>query len=131
QTAPAATPAGAGTAAAQPAPSDPPGAGAGVVTQAEHVDGGPRAEDLRRRLDDVLRQYPPTLREVLRNDPSLLNDQEYLSSYPALAALLRSYPQVARNARFYVGDAHDNRPRDPRAQAIDMWRFTTETFSMV
>lgn len=92
---------------------------------------GLHATDVRQRFNEVLRQYPPTLREVLRNDPSLLDDQGYLSSYPALAAFLRAHPQVARNAGFYIGDVDDYRPRDPHTQAIDLWRFTTETIAMV
>ena len=120
QTPPAPSPSGTQGAAATPSsPSAPP-----------TVDEGVDAEDLRRRFDDVLRQYPPTLREVLRNDPSLLTDQNYLASYPSLATFVGRYPQIARNARFFVGDASVARPSDPRSQAIDMWNRMIEMLTI-
>lgn len=94
------------------------------------VDEGVDADDLRRRFEDVLRQYPPTLREVLRNDPSLLTDEGYLGSYPAVAAFARAYPQVTRNARFFVGDASFSRPSDPQSRALDMWNHMIEMVSI-
>ncbi len=118
-----------------PAAAQPPSPGPeGVATEsapAAVVESGVSADDLRRRFQDMLRQYPPSLREVLRNDPSLLDDHGYLSPYPGLVAFLRSHPQVARNPRFYVGDAEDHRPRDPRIEAIGIWRHATETLSMI
>lgn len=89
------------------------------------------AHQLHGQFDEVLRQYPPTLREVLRLDPSLLTDAAYLSSYPALAAFLQRYPQVVRNPRFYVGEAASFEPRDARTQAVDLWRRTIESLSIV
>lgn len=89
------------------------------------------ANQLRRDFDEVLRQYPPTLREVLRLDPSLLTDAAYLSSYPALSAFLQRHPQVVRNPRYYVGEAPSSEPRDPQARAVDLWQRTIENISIV
>lgn len=89
------------------------------------------ANDLRMEFDRLLRQYPPTLRDVLRLDPSLLTDETYLASYPALDGFLRQYPQVGRNARFYVGEVSSTTPRDARTQAVDLWRHATETLSLM
>jgi hypothetical protein len=51
----------------------------------------------------VLNQYPSTLRDVLRLDPALMLDENYLSLYPSLAAFLDEYPEVARNPSYFVG----------------------------
>ena len=94
------------------------------------IDDRIDAHNLRRDFDEVLRQYPPTLREVLRLDPSLLNDQAYLASYPALAAFLQRHPQVGRNARFYVGEAHERELATPSGRALQLWSRTIETVSI-
>jgi hypothetical protein len=82
-----------------------------------------RAEDTRDRLHQVLDQYPPSLREVLRLDPSLLTSETYLAPYPNLAAFLAQHPEVAHNPSFFVGEVNYNRwnPPDPRHQAIELW----------
>src|SRR5512136_3120267 len=49
------------------------------------------------QLFQVLQQYPPTLGQVLRLDPTLLTNQAYLEPYPALAAFLNQHPEIAHN----------------------------------
>jgi hypothetical protein len=62
------------------------------------------AEETRGRLYQVLQQYPPSLREVLRLDPSLLTNPNYLEPYPALAEFLSLHPEVAHNPEFFIPD---------------------------
>src|SRR6187397_2874204 len=50
------------------------------------------ARETRERLRDVLNQYPPSVRDVLRIDPTLLYRPDYLSTYPILAAFLEQHP---------------------------------------
>jgi hypothetical protein len=88
------------------------------------------ADQLRNEFDQVLRQYPSTLRDVLRLDPSLLTDQAYLASYPALAAFVQRHPQVARNSRFFVGESHMREPLDGPGRALDLWNRTIETMAV-
>src|SRR5688500_5524032 len=57
----AATPAAAPAAQAAPAPPR--------TTPQPSLDDRANANELRNELDEVLRQYPPTLRDVLRLDP--------------------------------------------------------------
>ncbi len=82
------------------------------------------AEQTRERLSRILEQYPPSVAEVLRLDPSLLGSQTYLVSYPALATFLAQHPEVAHNPSFFIGDARTRpwRPSDPRVEAIHAWR---------
>src|SRR5580658_7156152 len=46
------------------------------------------ANETREALQRLLQQYPPSLGQVLRLDPSLLTNPEYLAPYPNLAAFL-------------------------------------------
>jgi len=77
------------------------------------------ARQTRERLNEVLEQHPPSLREVLRIDPTLLYNDNYLATYPALAAFLQQHPEVAHNPRFFIGESRvseENR-NDPRLEA--------------
>src|SRR5918993_3853643 len=40
------------------------------------------ARETQERLREVLKQYPPSVREVLRIDPTLLYRPDYLATYP-------------------------------------------------
>ena len=53
------------------------------------------ARETRDRLRQVLEQYPPSVREVLRIDPSLLTRADYLATYPVLWSFLERHPEVA------------------------------------
>lgn len=123
----AAQPATAPPAAAGPVPAQPPSLPAATLAA---VDDRVDANDLRRDFDEVLRRYPPTLRDVLRVDPTLLTDAAYLASYPALDALVRQHPQIARNPRYFVGNAQAE-PADARTQAIGLWRHALESISLL
>ena len=61
------------------------------------------ARDTRDRLHQILEQYPPSVSQVLRLDPSLLGKPDYLSPYPTLAAYLTQHPEVAHNPVFFLG----------------------------
>jgi hypothetical protein len=73
------------------------------------------AEDTRDRLRQLLEEYPPTVAQVLRLDPSLLTQSDYLTTYPKLAAFFAEHPEVAHNPAFFLGDSGyrlvDNRAR--------------------
>src|SRR5438128_11252646 len=58
------------------------------------------ARDTLQRLRQILQQYPPSVAQVLRLDPSLINRPEYMANYPTLAAYLAQHPEVAHNPTF-------------------------------
>jgi len=97
------------------------------------VTSGTSAEDTRRDLEEILKQYPPSLPRILRLDPSLLNSPEYLRPYPALAAFLGQHPEVAHNPGYFFLE-YDGNYGDPRLRvtaqerAVDMWRNAIEGF---
>src|SRR5580765_5951809 len=61
------------------------------------------ARDIRQRLNEILREYPPSLAQVLRLDPSLMTREDYLAPYPALAAFIAQHPEITRDPAFYLG----------------------------
>jgi hypothetical protein len=82
--------------------------------------------ETRGRLYQVLQQYPPTLGQVLRLDPTLLMNQAYLEPYPALAAFLEEHPEIAHNPAVFLGTARDDRDasNDPKFATIRMMEDT-------
>jgi hypothetical protein len=81
----------------------------------------PDAERTKQELSNLLQRYPPTLRQVLALDSSLLSNQPYLAPYPALANFLNAHPEVLRNPSFYIGAPERNRPPDSRAEVARQW----------
>lgn len=75
------------------------------------------ARETRERLHEVLEQYPPSVAQVLRLDPSLLLKSEYLAPYPTLAAFLAQHPEVAHNPVFFLGGPGGMQVSDARSRA--------------
>ncbi len=99
-----------------PAAAQPPGAGGGIGERLPAGRGGLRggpgsrriepvndsnAQETQRRLQELLRQYPPSLGRVLALDPTLVGNTAYLEPYPQLAAFLEQHPEIAHNPSFF------------------------------
>lgn len=89
------------------------------------------AEETRRQFEDVLRAYPSTLPRILRMDPTLLNNPDYLQPYPALTAFLTQHPEIKHNPAYFLTSFGDNNygygnRLTPQDRAIDMWRNTIQ-----
>lgn len=99
-----------------PAPAQPPAAPAAPLYQAP-VD----AQTTRDQLQEILRQYPPSVGEVLSRDHSLLSRPDYLAPYPQLVAFIQQHPEVARNPTFFFGEYHyyERRQMSPEFEALD------------
>ena len=110
-------------AAQTPASPRPPAQVERTAPQASVLDDRD-ARETRQRLHEVLEQYPPSLGEVLKLDPSLLNNPNYLATYPRLAAFLEQHPEVAHNPSFFIGEVWSERwnPPNPKREALEMWR---------
>jgi len=89
------------------------------------------ADETRRQLEDVLRAYPSTLPQILRMDPTLLSNADYLQPYPALSAFLGQHPEIKHNPAFFLqGYGNNNYRETPQDRAIQMWRNTIEGFTI-
>jgi hypothetical protein len=114
--------------AAAPAPAAP-----ATVSQVPVGQNNFDAEETRQQLDQLLRQFPPSLAEVLRLDPSMLSNDAYLMTYPALAAFLAQHPEVAHNPAYFVGSQNVRSWNDntPQMEAIRMWQELAQNVSIV
>ena len=61
------------------------------------------ANETKERLREIFQQYPPSVAQVLRLDPSMLVRPDYLAPYPTLAAFLAQHPEIAHNPVFFLG----------------------------
>jgi hypothetical protein len=106
------------TATAQERQSQPP-APVRVEAPAVIVDDQ-NARETRQRLHEVLNQYPPSVAQVLRLDPSLLTRTDYLAPYPKLAAFLSQHPEVAHNPGFFLGELRFDPAETDKARAMNL-----------
>lgn len=101
-----------------PAPPQPPAAPSAVVPVFQApVD----AHTAREQLQEILRQYPPVVGEVLRRDPGLLSRPDYIAPYPQLVAFIQQHPEVVRNPSFFFGGYEyyeRSAPASPELEAI-------------
>ena len=91
------------------------------------------ADEMRRALEAVLQQYPPSLPRILKMDPTLLSTEGYLQPYPQLAAFLKQHPEVAHNSAYFFAQYGDNGNfyrETPQDRAVQMWRSTIEGFTI-
>ena len=102
---------------ATPAPAPP------VVPQQTFDDQN--AQQTRERFRDVLNQYPPSVGQVLRLDPSLLTRADYLAPYPVLAGFLAQHPAIAHNPSYFLsvvrlnsGGGYIDGPESARTEGV-------------
>ncbi len=60
--------------------------------------------ELQREFGDLLIQHPYDLATILALDPTLINDETYLSRYPEVARFVADHPEISRNPSFYVAN---------------------------
>jgi hypothetical protein len=63
---------------------------------------GQEADQLRDSFRELMRQYPPALARVLRLDASLMTNDAYLGTYPALGAFLKAHPEISRYPDYFL-----------------------------
>lgn len=79
------------------------------------------ASQVRERLQEILRVYPPSVGGVLRYDPSLLTRPDYLTPYPQLTLFLQQHPEIRANPQFYFGgfDYYERNRREPLPAEVE------------
>ena len=80
------------------------------------------ANQVRQQLEELLRQYPPSVRQVLQVDPTLMNRPDYIAPYPLLVGFLQQHPEIARNPSFFFGEAYFEREQTDRQRAFNVMR---------
>src|SRR6185312_1410104 len=83
----------------------------------------PDIKQVKGNFQELLQRYPPSVRHVLREDPTLMTNQQFLATYPALVAFLSQHPEIPVNPPFYIGSPQDDYDRrTPADRAFDTWR---------
>jgi hypothetical protein len=79
-------------------------------------------------------KYPPEVGRILKMDPTMLLNQQYLAQYPALQQFLTAHPEVARNPAFYLAFVQQysdyTAPDDPGSRTRRMWENIFEAISV-
>lgn len=77
--------------------------------------------EVRDQLYGILRRIPPEVPKVLKLDPTLWNNQGYLSTYPALAEFVAQHPEVAHNPRYFLEDVWLPNDPIPQTPSVALW----------
>ena len=118
----------AGFAQKQPATTETTAAAA--ATAAPTVVSGDSRET-REQFKELLRRSPSAVGTVLKLDPTLFSNQQYLDTYPALAAFVKQHPEVSHNPSFYLDGIWVPGDREPRLAANVMWGKMMEGFMIL
>ena len=84
------------------------------------------ARDVQQQLREILDNYPPTVRQLLRLDPTLMQRDDYVAAYPALSAFLQQHPEILRNPSFYFGEQYFEREQTERERTLSVVRNTID-----
>jgi hypothetical protein len=87
----------------------------------------PGADQTRDQLDRILERYPPQVGRVLKLDPSLISNPDYLAPYPMLAAFVREHPEIVHNPGYFLDNVNTSSDRfsDPK------WRERQEMLGVL
>lgn len=95
------------------------------------------AREVREKFEELLRKLPPSVGRVLRNDPSLMGNEPYMGTYPALSAFIKQHPEIRTNPGFFLEQVGSHEfwtpspPATKEEQAIRMWERMFDTLSIV
>ena len=73
---------------------------------ARTASGDVNAQATRHELMALLQRHPPGVGAVLKLDPSLMHNETYLASYPAIREFLSQHPEIPQNASYYFDDVY-------------------------
>lgn len=101
-----------------------------VVTQEQD------AREVREKFEELLRKLPPSVGRVLRNDPSLMGNEPYMATYPALSAFIKQHPEIRTNPGFFLEQVGSHEfwspspPATKEEQAMRLWNGMFDTISI-
>jgi hypothetical protein len=90
------------------------------------------ARQTRDRLNEIFDQHPPSVRDVLRIDPTLISRPDYMANYPVLAAFLEQHPEIAHNPSYFIGERrYEEQNTSARLELARGVRHAFEFFAVV
>jgi ABC-type multidrug transport system fused ATPase/permease subunit len=105
------------------ATSVPPATTSTVITDSD-------SQETREAFHSTLRRYPTEVSRVLKLDPSLMTNQSYLTTYPALAAFLAQHPEIAHSPAFFLDNVYVGEEARGENSSERVWRSTMEALSI-
>jgi len=80
-----------------------------------------RVSKVREDFMRILQKYPPALGTVLKADPTMITNDQYLAPYPAVVAFLAQHPEVRRSPAYYLEQVRtgDSYYYDPAMRSWD------------
>jgi len=105
------------------ATSVPPAPTSTVITDSD-------SQETREAFHSTLRRYPTEVSRVLKLDPSLMTNQSYLATYPALAAFLAQHPEIAHSPAFFLDNVYVGEEARGENSSERVWRSTMEALSI-
>jgi len=88
------------------------------------------SRETRQEFQELLRRLPPDVGKVLKLDPSLWSNKEFLGTYPALAAFVNAHPDVAHSPSFYLESVWVPSDPTPETASFRIWSNLLETISI-
>lgn len=92
------------------------------------------ARQVREQLETLLMKYPPEVGRILKMDPTMLTNQQYLAQYAGIQQFLAAHPEISRNPSFYLDFVRQTfdytRPVDPQSRAFEMWSGVFESLGV-
>jgi hypothetical protein len=73
-----------------------------AAAAAETSETRPGSSEIRNMFRSLLRRHPAELAMVLKLEPALVSNQQFVSGYPELQRFLAEYPEIRDNPRFYL-----------------------------
>ena len=86
------------------------GTAATSTAAAEETVEAPKASyEIRNLFTALLQRHPRELVMLLQLDPTLMDNEEFMSAFPDVAAFIDKYPEIRRNPAFYFAEFPDVR----------------------
>jgi hypothetical protein len=94
------------------------------------------ARETREKLEELLKKLPPAVGRVLRTDPTLMANESYMATYPALAAFIRQHPEIRSSPGYFFEHVGPNEfwnpsgPETRQDQVVRIWNDILQFFAV-
>lgn len=72
-------------------------------------------------FDELLDKHPPAVGLILKLDPTLFHNKQYMANYPALSEFIARHPEVPQNSRYYLQKIYTPSESAPRTPSERIW----------
>ena len=91
----------------------------------------PDAEQTRARFRELLDRHPPQVARVLKLDPRLFQNAEYLAAHPAIARFIAEHPEVPHSPGYYLDTIYVPGDQRPQTASERIWSDAIEFFAVI